>query len=127
MLKIVFWNTSWFRISDSEWWRQKKMASFERILFSRKRILIDDKYEIIRKIGSGSFGDIFLAKFGMQVNQIWTRKYDSTKQYSRKQPVRYMILAFETPNKLILDSRYSQSYLFYTVPNLSQICQLCKK
>ncbi|XP_064074880.1 casein kinase I-like isoform X2 [Vanessa tameamea] len=38
------------------------MASFERILYCKAKLIINGRYEIIRKIGSGSFGDIFYAK-----------------------------------------------------------------
>lgn len=37
------------------------MAAFERMLLTRKHIMINDRYNLIRKIGGGSFGDIFLA------------------------------------------------------------------
>lgn len=46
---------------DNEWWRQKKMATFERMLLGRKHVIIAERYNVIRKIGGGSFGDIFLA------------------------------------------------------------------
>lgn len=41
------------------------MATFERMLLARKSVVIDDKYNLIRKIGGGSFGDIFL---GININ-----------------------------------------------------------
>lgn len=41
------------------------MATFERILLARKHLIINDRYNVIRKIGGGSFGDIFL---GINVN-----------------------------------------------------------
>lgn len=37
------------------------MATFERMLLARKHVIIAEKYNVIRKIGGGSFGDIFLA------------------------------------------------------------------
>lgn len=37
------------------------MVTIERMLLARKLVVIDEKYNIIRKIGGGSFGDIFLA------------------------------------------------------------------
>lgn len=37
------------------------MAAFERLLLARKHIMINERYNLIRKIGGGSFGDIFLA------------------------------------------------------------------
>ncbi|GBP89106.1 Casein kinase I isoform alpha [Eumeta japonica] len=37
------------------------MATFERRLFAREPLIINDRYRIIRRIGGGSFGDIFLA------------------------------------------------------------------
>lgn len=36
------------------------MHSFEYMLASRKELIIGDRYRLIRKIGGGSFGDIFL-------------------------------------------------------------------
>lgn len=50
-----------YNFCDNEWWRQKKMATFERMLLARKHVIIAEKYNVIRKIGGGSFGDIFLA------------------------------------------------------------------
>ncbi|XP_028166587.1 casein kinase I-like isoform X1 [Ostrinia furnacalis] len=41
--------------------RKKKMATFERMLLARKHVIISEKYNVVRKIGGGSFGDIFLA------------------------------------------------------------------
>lgn len=37
------------------------MALFERMLLARKHVIVGDRYNVIRKIGGGSFGDIFLA------------------------------------------------------------------
>lgn len=37
------------------------MATFERMLLARKHVIIGEKYNVVRKIGGGSFGDIFLA------------------------------------------------------------------
>lgn len=37
------------------------MATFERMLLARKHVIIAERYNVIRKIGGGSFGDIFLA------------------------------------------------------------------
>lgn len=37
------------------------MATFERMLLAKRRVIIAEKYNVIRKIGGGSFGDIFLA------------------------------------------------------------------
>lgn len=41
------------------------MATFERMLLARKHVIINERYNVIRKIGGGSFGDIFL---GINVN-----------------------------------------------------------
>lgn len=41
------------------------MATFERMLLARKHIVIAEKYNVVRKLGGGSFGDIFL---GINVN-----------------------------------------------------------
>nr|AAO65963.1 casein kinase I [Helicoverpa zea] len=41
------------------------MATFERMLLARKHLIINERYNVIRKIGGGSFGDIFL---GINVN-----------------------------------------------------------
>lgn len=41
------------------------MATFERMLLARKHVVINERYNVIRKIGGGSFGDIFL---GINVN-----------------------------------------------------------
>lgn len=41
------------------------MATFERMLLARKHVIINERYNVIRKIGGGSFGDIFL---GLNVN-----------------------------------------------------------
>lgn len=50
-----------YNFCDDEWWRKKKMATFERMLLARKHVIIGEKYNVVRKIGGGSFGDIFLA------------------------------------------------------------------
>lgn len=41
------------------------MATFERMLLARKHVIIAEKYNVVRKLGGGSFGDIFL---GINVN-----------------------------------------------------------
>lgn len=37
------------------------MATFGSMLINRKNIVIANKYNVVRKIGGGSFGDIYLA------------------------------------------------------------------
>lgn len=61
--------SSTFGYSDGKWWRQKKMASFERMLARKQNIYLNETYKLVRKIGGGSFGDIFLAvTTNLQVN-----------------------------------------------------------
>lgn len=36
------------------------MASFQQLIAFRRELLITDKYRITRRIGGGSFGDIYL-------------------------------------------------------------------
>lgn len=37
------------------------MAAFGSMLLGRKGLVLADKYNVVRKIGGGSFGDIYLA------------------------------------------------------------------
>lgn len=73
--------SSTFGYSDGKWWRQKKMASFERMLARKQNIYLNETYKLVRKIGGGSFGDIFLAVTTNLQVQVNTYHSDLEKLY----------------------------------------------
>lgn len=57
------------------------MAAFGSMLLARKNIVIAEKYNVVRKIGGGSFGDIYLAIniYGGEVIHAWTIDFSSPR------------------------------------------------
>lgn len=46
------------------------MATFERMLLAKKPIILNERFEVVRRLGGGSFGDIYLAQTGSEVDII---------------------------------------------------------